>query len=118
MEKNGVELSRFVITFFNKYVHYDPACKHPLAYKHMCLYPGHKHMCLYPVDIYQSVTKSLRFRITVIPLILSQITVAQATFFIKWRLLFPKRVWNAEYWAKFTEMIKKLDIKFKYFCLV
>ena len=50
------------------------------AYKHICLYLGHKHMCLYPVDIYQSVTKSLRFKVTVIPLISSQINVAQVIF--------------------------------------
>ena len=57
------------------------------VYKHMGLYPGHKHLCLYPVDIIQSVTKSVKFKITVIPLIFLQITLAQATFFIKSRFL-------------------------------
>ena len=66
---------------------YYPTYEHSPAYKHICLYPDHKHMCLYPVDIYQSVTKSIRFEITVITLILSQITGALATFFIKLRFL-------------------------------
>ena len=50
---------------------------------HMFLYPGHKRMCLYHVDSYQSVTKSLRSKITMIPLIFSQITVGQARFLLK-----------------------------------
>ena len=50
----------------------------------------HKHICLYSVDIYQSVTKSWRSQINVIPLIASQITVTQKTFFIELRILkFP-----------------------------
>ena len=84
----------------------------------MCLYPGHKHMCLYPLIIYQLVTKSWRPKITTITLILSQITFAQATFYIRLLLLFPRCVWNNEYWAKCTPMIKVSDIKFTYFCLV
>ena len=51
-----------------------------------------KHMCLYADDIYQSVMKSLRSKITVILLILSQITVKQAAFLIKLQFLSPRSV--------------------------
>ena len=69
------------------------------AYEHICLHPGHMHMCLYPVDIHQSVTKSIKVKITVLPLISLQITFAQATFFIKLRFLSLWCVWNAEFWG-------------------
>ena len=88
------------------------------AYEHICLYPGHKHMCLYPVDILQSVSKSIKFKITVIPLILLQITFAQATFFIKLRFLSLWCVWNTEFWANFTQIIKLLELKLTYLCFV
>ena len=83
----------------------------------MCLYPGLKHMCLYPVDIYQSATKSLSFRITVVPLIVSQITHTQATFVIKLRLSLW-RDWNTKFGAKITQIIKILDVNFTYFYLL
>ena len=81
-------LSRFKRILLNLWIFCRCSFLYPItphvsipAYKHMCLYSGHKHMCLYPVDIYKSLTKSMRFRITVIPLVLLQITVALAKFF-------------------------------------
>ena len=75
------EFSPFNLQTVCSYLPYYPAYKPPV-YKYMCLYPGHKPMCLYPLDIYQSVTKPLRVKITVIRLILLQITVTKVTFFI------------------------------------
>ena len=68
------------------------------TYKHMCLYPGHKHMCLYPVDIHQSLTKSIRFKITVIPFdfiayyvrtgnLFHQVTIFVSVMCLKYRIL-------------------------------
>ena len=61
---------------------------------------------------YTHFKRRVRFEITVIPLILSQITVVQTTFFIKLQFLFLTRVWNTEYRAKFTQMIEIFGIKF------
>ena len=76
-------------------------------YKHKCLYPGHKHKCLYPVDIYLSVRKLLRSKIA---------HYRRTGEFC--RSLSPKSAWDTEYWAKFIQIIKILEIKFTYFCLV
>ena len=67
--------------------------------------PAYKHMRLYSVDINQSVTKSLRFKITVMPLLVLQITVGMPTFLIKLLFVSPLHVWNTWFRAKFTQII-------------
>ena len=82
----------------------------------MCLYQSLKHRGLYPVDIYQSVTNPLMSKIPGIPLNLSQITVAQAMFFINhdFCLQNMSKILNIE-----QNLIKLLlEIKFTCLCIV
>ena len=88
------------------------------SYKHMGLYPSHRHMCLCPVDMYQLVTKSLRFKNYRSTVDFMTNYHHTGDLFIKLRLVFPWRVWNTELGEKCTQIIKVLDIKFTHFCLV
>ena len=92
------------VFFFSNliFLPYYPAYKPPVPIS-TCAYIQVISKCAYvPTIFLQSVTKSLRSEIIVIPLILSQITVAQATFFIRLRFFSATRVCNTEYRAKFT----------------
>ena len=106
-QETDINISFQRIVWFDRLVPYYP--KALQAYKHV-FYPGYKHMCLYPVDIYQSVTKSLRFRITVILLLLSQITVALATFSLNYIFCLLVCL-KYRISRKLTQNIKILEIK-------
>ena len=90
----------------------------PPAYKHMYLYPGHMHMRLYSVDIHQTVTKLIRSKITVIPLLLSQITVPPGDICHYIAIFVSMSVWSTKLRAKFTQIIKIWETKFTNICLI